>query len=475
MSIDRISFKGNEITSLIKVIENNGTNLSEEAKLFLMKKELQRELIEAMPKPIGFINRLNKKISGEIPNIMINAAGTGLVAPFFIRYNFLSKTDKDTRTYSAWRQPISALLAIITQATVVNRVDKSIMKKSNLGLFENQDFNMNFLQDEDYLAQVIKKEMPGIKGEELDLEIFKRQALQLDEAVKSLRETGTIMLSKEGKMVPMDKKQFRDLLVDTIEGAKKSIDDDIKRYSGVKEKLQAERGECYRLYKEDVTELLDKIKGKLATDKDYKSVSKWLKKEIKELKKTDIQAEIINIANDISSRPNIASMNKQLAEIEDRLVIYSKCKTTEEVRKAVKEHLSKKVNDKSMDMKILEEIKTTVCSEKLDKIKMTEIFENAEKQLKSSNLLYETVQKHLNNVKGNIKGHKSGTGLIVSLAILPVTCMLLNWIYPKFMDIAFPNLSKKKQEQGKDKDTFVKSTYLPNPQHSTVNSQEVGK
>jgi hypothetical protein len=52
----------------------------------------------------------------------------------------------------------------------------------------------------------------------------------------------------------------------------------------------------------------------------------------------------------------------------------------------------------------------------------------------------DNLKKH---VKSNIDGYKRWTGLAVSLAILPVTCWLLNRIYPWFMDKAFPELSNK--------------------------------
>lgn len=56
-----------------------------------------------------------------------------------------------------------------------------------------------------------------------------------------------------------------------------------------------------------------------------------------------------------------------------------------------------------------------------------------------------SVRKQLaKNQKANIDAAQRWTGLFVSLAILPVTCWMLNKIYPWFMDLAFPNLSNKK-------------------------------
>ena len=61
-----------------------------------------------------------------------------------------------------------------------------------------------------------------------------------------------------------------------------------------------------------------------------------------------------------------------------------------------------------------------------------------------------------NKAKANIDGYKRWTGLGVSLAILPVTCWMLNRIYPWFMDLAFPNLSNKQGKAQNDKKAEVK-------------------
>jgi|GEM_PF-3948707 len=68
------------------------------------------------------------KCAGEKTSIIINAIGTGLLAPLVIANNPLSKEDKDTKVYSALRQPISAVIAIITQLAVCMKADKIIDK-----------------------------------------------------------------------------------------------------------------------------------------------------------------------------------------------------------------------------------------------------------------------------------------------------------------------------------------------------------
>ena len=83
------------------------------------------------------INKLKSNI-GELQDICINALGTGLLAPIFIKYNPLSKTDEDTRTYSAWRQPVSAVLAVATQGAITIPFVKCINSMANTGWFDEE-------------------------------------------------------------------------------------------------------------------------------------------------------------------------------------------------------------------------------------------------------------------------------------------------------------------------------------------------
>ena len=78
-------------------------------------KPLKEFLLDIMPGKIKKMVKIHEGM-GEVQNQLINATGTGLVAPLFIKYNPISKTDEDTRTYTAWRQPVSAVLAVGTQA-----------------------------------------------------------------------------------------------------------------------------------------------------------------------------------------------------------------------------------------------------------------------------------------------------------------------------------------------------------------------
>ena len=70
--------------------------------------------------------------------------------------------------------------------------------------------------------------------------------------------------------------------------------------------------------------------------------------------------------------------------------------------------------------------------------------ENKESRLKDKKFSFEVANKLKTLTNKHIEGVTRISTLIAALAILPVSCSLLNWIYPRFMDAFFPKLSSKK-------------------------------
>lgn len=102
--------------------------------------ELRNEMVSHLSPSLKLVSKFSK-FAGDTPNIIVNAIGTGIVAPFFIKHNFLSKTDEDTRNYSALRQPILAVISTVFMVSVVLPIDKVINKMSELSKFANNKFN----------------------------------------------------------------------------------------------------------------------------------------------------------------------------------------------------------------------------------------------------------------------------------------------------------------------------------------------
>ena len=58
----------------------------------------------------------------------------------------------------------------------------------------------------------------------------------------------------------------------------------------------------------------------------------------------------------------------------------------------------------------------------------------------------EVVTQIRENVEKNFKGFKQVTNILVGVFItLPLTCTALNWVYPRFMEVFFPNLANSKK------------------------------
>lgn len=99
------------------------------------------KIIESAGKEIGeaaskknFFIRFNEffEKKKEQNTIIITAIGTGIVAPIVLAINPISKEDSNTKKYTALRQPISAVLALLTQiginAPIPRALDKSAAK-----------------------------------------------------------------------------------------------------------------------------------------------------------------------------------------------------------------------------------------------------------------------------------------------------------------------------------------------------------
>lgn len=301
------------------------------------EKALTKEISGLMPKAINWIGKFSK-LTGEVPNIIINAIGTGFVAPIFIKYNFLSKTDEDTRTYSALRQPISAILSVAAQIGAVIPTDRLIVNMSNRGEFA-QKYNQDAFEDVNYIKRELKKENSKLSPQELETLATQKHNEKINKVAKNILKNNSIEYISAGKEVKLTPEEVKKLLIQTTDDMLKNSKDN-----------KAEK---------------DFIEGVQKTIKESKEVS------------------IKNIAKKLS---------KGVSEFE------------------------------------------------------TNAF--------ATNI----VKKHISNIGANVKGLRQIAGLVVSLATIPISCSVLNYLYPRIMDALFPSLSRKKNKKPKDSnDEFIKA------------------
>lgn len=477
------SFTGTSAKAVAETAKVVTENFGPEVETFIRRKELQKKLLESMPKSMKLIDKLNA-LSGEVPNILINAVGTAFVAPIFIKYNFLSKTDEDVRTYSAFRQPISAVLAVLTQAGLVIPFDRILDKFSNTGSFTGTGYNKTMFQDPGSLKRTLQKEYQkahnGAKMSEdaLKKAVLDHQKNQIEEMAKSLKENNTISYTVRGKTKQMTHEEMKDILNSTCDGLISDAKNNIERYSKEKIHMKVKRGNYYRTNGETALEEIDSIEKLINEGKDYKTISSSIKKRIKELTKSKADKELIETLKDISCKPDVKTISAHLEKNRDAIKQYQKLTSYEEVFSDVSRQVSQDIGRAEKELSLLKQVKGELST--CEKINIKGIIKtlnpSGSQEQEGIDILFETIQKITKNAEKNIKAFKQVTGLVVSLAILPLTCTMLNYLYPKIMDAVFPNLSKAKKDKSPDK--FVKSNSTEAVAQSidaTTSKQEVSK
>lgn len=473
-------------------------------------KPLKEILLEIMPGSAKKMVKMHEGM-GEIQNQLINAVGTGLIAPLFIKFNPISDTDEDTRTYTAWRQPVSAVLAVGTQCAIVKPFNSIIRDMSDIG-YLNQRYNASLFPSENYIKKLIKADNPNKTFTKAELkDEIKKYKDRNKQALSDMISNDKIVFKKTeikgGKTVvsdsPMDDKDFKNLFNETLE---KIIKEEKKeRLNAIQTKLpkKIERGIFYHNYPEESRKVLQRISSKIkqtynqsdfAADKikvisselnkEFKDIISELKSEIKtDPKKKEVNTELIKIVNELKNKNTdkdssaIRILNNKIDGMINTVNIVSNKKTTQEIIEYINDHIYERTNsiDEVIDtLKGIQDKLTSsgisvkeaqrIIDEKIEKSK-TDVFTKlkakglSEAEILDSSEYYESLATRLKqkagsvancigdqlekHVKSNIDGYKRWTGLGVSLAILPVTCWLLNRIYPWFMDLAFPKLSNK--------------------------------
>ncbi len=428
----------------------------------VLQADLVKDLQKLMPRTIKVTNRLADSM-GEIQNIIINSLGTGLVAPIFIKYNPLSKTDEDTRTYSAWRQPISAVLAVATQASMVAPFNNLINWMANTGNLPDHYNKTNFPSDS-YLKKLLQQTNPSLNKEQLDRAVEKEKTKLYNELLENLKSKNTIYIKQyKAPSKQMDDASYKNLLLKTVEGMIKDDEEKQTSCNKTSEKRKI-RSEFFRQHNDNAKRVLTDIKNNLEGLNNVHDYKDYLSHKIKTLKSENADYELIKMVKEVKERANIkpAEANAEKALMEEirnkvskmlnHADTYSKAISEEEVSKHVEESLKNKKHALETSISTLQEIKNKIN----EGISVKDIETKIANKLKESNITEDcsiktpfsikVIEKYKANIESSLDGYKRFTGLIISLAVLPITCCLLNWIYPIFMDAVFPNLSNKKHD-----------------------------
>lgn len=415
---------------------------------------IEKEINALNPSILRGINKLKNNI-GEFQDICINALGTGLLAPVFIKYNPLSKTDKDTRTYSAWRQPISAALAIATQGLFTIPIVSKINAMANEGAM-NLDCNKTPFKDKDYAMHLMKKLHPGLSEKQREALADEYLAKQDENLINTLKKENTVYYTVKGKTEPVkiSQEKYTETLNKTVDSMLEDEEKRLKECNEVKLIKRIERSEFYRNNYDISKNLLNEMESKINSTDDIKEINKFLKNKQKELKHSKADKQLIDMVLEtrIQGTAGKDKMLEKVRKMQKHVEKYKNLNSKEKVIESVKASVAQRISEHNDSIEFLKRVKTAIAEnktvsdiEEMFKLKIKEA-KAANKEFRLSDKIFskEVASKLKELTKKHIEGVKRIATLAGALIILPISCDLLNRIYPVFMDIAFPKLSSKK-------------------------------
>ena len=385
-------FNGQAVKNRVYLgVPHDTTSFSGAAKVVTpAAKPLKEFLLDIMPGKIKKMVKIHEGM-GEVQNQLINATGTGLVAPLFIKYNPLSDTDENTRTYTAWRQPVSAVLAVATQAAIVVPFNKIIKHAADIGYFSTR-YNSSLFPSNDYLKKEIKELNPGKKytKQEMKDAIEAHKNANYDKKLINMIEKDKIVFNtsngKTASTLEMPAQEFKKLFTETIDNIIQS--ESAEKVKVIQRKLpqKIERGIFFHNNPDEAKSVLQRLRSNVTqiynqTDfattpnqiaeankkfnKDCKALIKELKTEIKkDSSKKSVNTELIKIIKEIKDKNtgNDSSALRVLGEKIDKMIesvntMQSK-KSTQEIMEYVNEVIYRRTNAIDETIEALTKIKT---------------------------------------------------------------------------------------------------------------------
>ena len=272
--------------------------------------------------------------------------------------------------------------------------------------------------------------------------------------------TNSVDHHPKSKRVKINSKRYTELLNTTVDYMIKNEKNQLERCEKEKLTKRLARSEYYRTNSEDALTLLNKMKDKINGTDDINNIKKQLKVYLQELKSNKANQHLIDMLSEtiVLSSAGKDKMLEKVAKMEGH-VNKHKNKSVQEVKQAVEKSVAERIESHKSAISFLEKVKDAVKDGKtvsqIEEMFTKEIkdyhdkavklnFEDTKSRIKDKIFSQEVANKLKRLTEKHIEGVKRISTLIAALALLPVSCSLLNWIYPRFMDAVFPNLSSKK-------------------------------
>ena len=414
------------------------------------------------------------KLRGENLNNVITAIGTSAVAPFFIRYNPFSREDNDSKAYSAWRQPISACITLAGQIFVMSNYNKMLDRHASYAGIDEMDLRAK--PQVSVLKPIAKAEYPiyqaecilnGVEPIPKKKWITQRVTELQDEAyykeLKRLRETMDISkvnmleLIKPSSINKQKDKLFKELLKNKYG----FNDTELALFKNYNDFLQNGK-KLVKAKKHIMSDVVDFI-ANAAEDKAIKEMQDIIKFEAQVKFNT---SKIFKQMETALSAKKIELMKKYVpdAEKQEKLSVLKKLEnkidtasksiyenTLDSLKKQCDAIMQKPEAERTFDERVLEFTYAKVKKQGgLKNIKYHgESLADVERSVKIKKWLI----NRINLSETKLKVWKDKSGMVVGLLILPITCTILNWAYPKIMKKLFPRLSEVKEaKKARDKE-----------------------
>jgi len=458
--------------------------------------KLTEQITESLPgkKAIAKMKKL-EWLKGEIGGILITAVGTGTVAPLVIGTNPLVRAKKgateeekkkviNTKWYTAMRQPLSAILAIIFQASILKYIDKFLDNIFNIR--ENSkrvDLHLDQceLNNKSYLKTLVKKEFndqnikkPSLfniftKGynktmnertafnEKFNARVDEISNQQIEDLAKYFQETDEVKVGSR----KLDNKTLAELY-------NKKIDDYVEDA-----KLLKINNEGLVYYSERAQNLIENEKRLKEIFKDYPKEEKALKAFLEKHIQNESNSDLVKILEDILERPadlRASRISRTLSRIEtikqmcngqffnkeiyidamslrnaelDKIITKLELNKFKEPEKVTTQGLKKAI-DKLADIctfKKSNKLLDTILHD-------TKTFDSANEVI-SEKIYKDLIKAYKKLIDNKYKGFNQISKITIgALITLPITCTALNIIYPRFMETFFPKLAGVKKDGG---------------------------
>ena len=399
---------------------------------------------------------------GEHLNNLITAFGTACVAPFFIRYNPVSREDKDSKAYSAWRQPISAVITLAGQLTVINAYNKMLNRHAATAGVVDIDLSAkppeSVLKKQaklDYKKYCIDCLEKGVEHKPRKEWISNRIIELQDEAfyakLREMRSNPNIEVSYEKIIRPKELSKEKDKILKTVLIDNGINQQDAESFKDYADFVKRGKNLCktknlnfdiicdsvsFKAHDNVIQRIIDSVESET---KVKHAVSEVHSEMLKQLAESKVKIMKNVTTQNLSSEPILTEINRQIEEASKSIfdetlkrlkneidIIAEKADSAKTEAELIKEHVYQKLLKQG-----------SICNVKNHGVTYDEV--------KRSVMLKKMLSTHINFAEVNLKNFKDKSGMLVALAVLPITCTILNWAYPKIMKKCFPRLSGIKE------------------------------